>query len=201
MANALIHRDYHRLGAVHIRLEDDALEVSNPGGLVDGVTLQNLLVTEPRPRNRALAEAGFVEAHGATRGRTYMLSAAVYGAVADKAAYTRQAGFAPIQNEQMVLSYVRQHGRIKRAVAMELCRLSEGQVKALLKRMCQSDLLVLEGAGPVSYYRIGASDRMKSDGIGWNRMESDQAPGLRVVYGWFTDAPSDSHSKTALIPT
>ena len=43
----------------------------------------------------ALTEAGFVEAHGATRGRTYMLSAAVYGAVADKAAYTRQAGFAP----------------------------------------------------------------------------------------------------------
>jgi len=276
VANALIHRDYHRLGAVHVRLEDDALVVSNPGGLVDGVTLANLLVTEPRPRNRALAdamkrigvversgrgvdtiyrgmlkfgrsapdytrtdaqnvvlrmptepadlefrrlvvdeerrrnselpidslialgalrqlkrlsaeelaqriqrdvtsakrtlealtEAGFVEAHGATRGRTYMLSAAVYGAVADKAAYTRQAGFAPIQNEQMVLSYVRQHGRINRAEAMELCRLSEGQVKGLLKRMCQSDLLVLEGAGPASFYRIGASDRMKSDEIG-----------------------------------
>lgn len=276
VANALIHRDYHRLGAVHIRLEDDALVVSNPGGLVDGVTLSNLLVTEPRPRNRALAdamkrigvversgrgvdtiyrgmlkfgrsapdytrtdaqnvvlrmptepadlefrrlvvdeerrrssefpidslialgalrqlkrmsaeelaehiqrdvasakrtlealtEAGFVEAHGATRGRTYMLSAAVYGAVADKAAYTRQAGFAPIQNEQMVLSYVRQHGRIKRAEAMELCRLSEGQIKALLKRMCQSNLLVLEGAGPASLYRIGVSDRMKPDEIG-----------------------------------
>jgi ATP-dependent DNA helicase RecG len=276
VANALIHRDYHRLGAVHIRLEDDALVVSNPGGLVDGVTLSNLLVTEPRPRNRALAdamkrigvversgrgvdtiyrgmlkfgrsapdyrrtdaqnvvlrmptepadlefrrmvvdeerrrnselpidslialgalrqlkrlsaeelaeriqrdvasakrtlealtEAGFVEAHGATRGRTYMLSAAVYGAVADKAAYTRQAGFSPIQNEQMVLSYVRQHGRIKRAEAMELCRLSEGQIKALLKRMCKADLLVLDGAGPASFYRIGASNRMNSDGIG-----------------------------------
>ncbi len=42
VANALIHRDYHRLGAVHVRLEDDALVVSNPGGLVDGVTLANL---------------------------------------------------------------------------------------------------------------------------------------------------------------
>jgi len=83
-----------------------------------------------------------------------------------KGAYTRQAGFAPIQNEQMVLSYVRQHGRIKRAEAKGLCRLSEGQVKALLKRMCQSDLLVLEGVGPASFYRIGTSDRMNSDGIG-----------------------------------
>ena len=68
VANALIHRDYHRLGAVHVRLEDDALVVSNPGGLVDGVTLANLLVTEPRPRNRALADAmkriGVVERSG-----------------------------------------------------------------------------------------------------------------------------------------
>ena len=68
VANALIHRDYHRLGAVHVRLEDDALVVSNPGGLVDGVTLANLLVTEPRPRNPALADAmkriGVVERSG-----------------------------------------------------------------------------------------------------------------------------------------
>lgn len=68
VANALIHRDYHRLGGVHVRLEDDALVVSNPGGLVDGVTLANLLVTEPRPRNRALADAmkriGVVERSG-----------------------------------------------------------------------------------------------------------------------------------------
>jgi ATP-dependent DNA helicase RecG len=120
----------------------------------------------PSARWRHLTEAGFVEAHGATRGRTYMLSAAVYGAVADKAAYTRQAGFAPIQHEQMVLSYVRQHGRIKRAEAMELCRLSEGQVKNLLKRMCKAGLLVLEGAGPAAHYRIGSSDRVVSDEIG-----------------------------------
>jgi len=68
VANALIHRDYHRLGAVHIRLEDDALVVSNPGGLVDGVTLSNLLTTEPRPRNPSLADAmkpiGVVERSG-----------------------------------------------------------------------------------------------------------------------------------------
>ncbi len=57
VANALVHRDYHRLGAVHVRLADDGLTISNPGGLVDGVTLANLLTTEPRPRNRTLADA------------------------------------------------------------------------------------------------------------------------------------------------
>lgn len=68
IANALVHRDYHRLGAVHVRLDDWGLTVSNPGGLVDGVTLDNLLTTEPRPRNPVLADAmkriGIVERSG-----------------------------------------------------------------------------------------------------------------------------------------
>ena len=56
------------MGAVHVRLDDEGLTISNPGGLVDGVTLANLLVTEPRPRSRALADAmkriGVVERSG-----------------------------------------------------------------------------------------------------------------------------------------
>lgn len=68
VANSLVHRDYHRLGAVHVRLDDFGLTVSNPGGLVEGVTLLNLLTTEPRPRNPALADAmkriGIVERSG-----------------------------------------------------------------------------------------------------------------------------------------
>ncbi len=68
VANALVHRDYHRLSAVHVRLDDDGLTISNPGGLVEGVTLDNLLITEPRPRNRTLADAmkrvGIVERSG-----------------------------------------------------------------------------------------------------------------------------------------
>lgn len=57
MANALIHRDYTRLGAVHIQWHSDHLEISNPGGFPEGVRLDNLLVTPPRPRNPLLADA------------------------------------------------------------------------------------------------------------------------------------------------
>jgi len=66
--NALIHRDYTRLGAVHVQLHDDHVRVSNPGGFVEGVGPDNLLVTEPRPRNPRLADAfkraGLVERTG-----------------------------------------------------------------------------------------------------------------------------------------
>ena len=268
VANALVHRDYHGRGAVHVRLEDDALVVSNPGGLVDGVTLDNLLVTEPRPRNPALAdamkrigvversgrgvdkifrgmlkfgrpapdygntttqsvvlrlptteadlefrrlvveherahnaelpidslialaalratkrvtadelavqiqrdttsakrtlealtEAGLVEAHGATRARSYTLSASLYQAVGDKAAYTRQAGFSPIQHEQMVLSYVQQHGQIKRAEVMDLCRLTEDQAWQLLKRLVSAEKLVKHGERRWSFYTLPGTD-------------------------------------------
>ncbi len=54
--NALVHRDYSRLGAVHVRLDDDGLTLSSPGGFVEGITLQNLLVAAPRSRNPLLAD-------------------------------------------------------------------------------------------------------------------------------------------------
>ncbi len=265
VANALIHRDYHRLGAVHVRLENEALVVSNPGGLVDGVTLANLLTTEPRPRNRTLAdamkrigvversgrgvdkiyrgllkfgrpapdysltdmnsvvvrlptaaadlefrrmvveqerrgntelpidslialaalrelkrltakalsariqrdeisarvtleslvEAGLVEAHGATRGRTYTLSLAVYQAEGRKAAYTRQAGFTPLQHEQMVLNYVRQHGQIRRADVMDLCHLTGDQSWKLLKRLTEQGKIRRHGVRKGAFYTAG----------------------------------------------
>ncbi|MXV05543.1 MULTISPECIES: ATP-binding protein [unclassified Xanthomonas] len=268
VANALIHRDYHRLGAVHVRLENEALVVSNPGGLVDGVTLDNLLTTEPRPRNRALAdamkrigvversgrgvdtiyrgllrfgrpapdysrtdshsvvvrldtgaadldfgrmvveqerrsngelpidslialaalrelkrvtadelaariqrdpasakrtlealtEAGLIEAHGQTRGRSYTLSAAVYQRQGEKAAYTRQAGFTSLQNEQLVLNYVQQHGQIRRAEVMELCRLGALQAKALLGRLKEQGRLSQHGTRRVAYYTLEPDD-------------------------------------------
>lgn len=57
VVNALTHRDWTRKGAIHVRWEDETLIVSNPGGFVEGVSLDNLLVTEPRPRNPRLADA------------------------------------------------------------------------------------------------------------------------------------------------
>lgn len=269
VANALIHRDYHRLGAVHVRLQDDALVISNPGGLVEGVTLVNLLVTEPRPRNPALAdamkrigiversgrgvdtiyrgllrfgrpapdysrtdaqsvvlrlptedadlaflklvveeenrrqgplpvdslialatlhelkrmtvdqladriqrdpatskrtletlvEAGLVEAHGSPRSRSYTLSASLYQAAGQKAAYTRQVGFSAIQHEQMILNYVDQHKQIKRAEVMELCHLDEDQAWRVLKRLIKRSALAKTGERRGAFYTRPDSPR------------------------------------------
>lgn len=57
LVNSLIHRDYARLGTVFLRLTKNTLSISNPGGFVEGVNLNNLLVVEPKPRNPTLADA------------------------------------------------------------------------------------------------------------------------------------------------
>lgn len=68
VANALTHRDYTRRGAVHVQWSEEQLEISSPGGLPEGVRLDNLLVTPPTPRNPVLADAfkraGLVERTG-----------------------------------------------------------------------------------------------------------------------------------------
>ena len=57
LTNAVVHRDYGRGGRVMVRMFEDRLEVQNPGGLPEGLTLQE--VTErggfSYPRNPTLA--------------------------------------------------------------------------------------------------------------------------------------------------
>lgn len=68
MMNAILHRDYAKQGAVFIQWQADHLLITNPGGFPEGVTLDNLLVHEPKPRNPKLAEIfrriGLVETTG-----------------------------------------------------------------------------------------------------------------------------------------
>lgn len=73
VANALIHRDCHRMGAVHVRLEAEALVISNPGGLVDGVMdLCRLTEGQAKELLRRLAVLKKIELRGAGRASAYV---------------------------------------------------------------------------------------------------------------------------------
>ncbi|NCC60096.1 MAG: ATPase [Verrucomicrobiae bacterium] len=54
--NALVHRDFSRLGAVHVKIDNSGLNISSPGGFIEGVNLDNLLVAAPQSRNPLLAD-------------------------------------------------------------------------------------------------------------------------------------------------
>lgn len=68
------------------------------------------------------------------------------------AEYIRLAGFDPIQQEQMVINYIRKHGRIKRAEAMDLCRITKDQAYRLLKRLKEAGEIVQIGQLKGTFY-------------------------------------------------
>jgi len=267
LANALIHRDYTRLGAVHVQWQSDRIEISSPGGFPEGVNLTNLLVTPPRPRNLLLADAfkragiveriargistifyeqirngrpapsydnstdtgviltlpggkanlefvklvveenqaerllsldellllnslwqersidtgrastliqrpeaearavlqrlvesGLAEARGERKGRSYHLSAKTYQRLGERAAYVRQRGFEPLQQEQMILQYVQKHGQITRRDVAELCQVSSSQARNLLTRLARKGDIVLKGQRRGAFYEIASKD-------------------------------------------
>ena len=99
-----------------------------------------------------LVEAGLVQAHGVRKGRTYTLSPRIYQGMGETAAYVRQAGFDPIQQEQMVLQFVRTHGRVSRRDAAALCQIGTFQAGRLLRKLVEEKKLMQHGKGRAAAY-------------------------------------------------
>lgn len=172
--NALVHRDYTALGAVHVQWHADRIEVSNPGGFVEGVGLGNLLVTAPRPRNPVLADAfkriGLVERTG--RGIDTIYEGQLrYGRPAPD--YTRSTGQTvhvvlrggpanlalarwiiehetpeqPVTIEEMiVLNALDQTRQVTAEEVARLIQQSEDQARAVLERLVERGVLEARGA-------------------------------------------------------
>lgn len=61
LINAVCHRDYASTANVQIRIFDDRLEIWNPGGLPEGMTVADLWQQhESQPRNQLIANAFFL---------------------------------------------------------------------------------------------------------------------------------------------
>jgi len=110
--------------------------------------------TQVRAALEKLVETGFLEPHGSGRGRTYTLSAAMYRKSGKKSEYIRQAGFDAIQQEQMVLKFIKAHGQIKRADVMDLCHLDRNQAYRLLNRMKESGQINQVGEQKGAVYEL-----------------------------------------------
>ena len=108
--------------------------------------------TNVRSTVEKLVEIGLLESHGTGRGRTYTLSAQLYQSAGQQAEYIRQAGFSPIQHEQMVLNYIDKNKTIKRADVADLCRISPQQATRLLKRLVESQAIRSVGVGRATRY-------------------------------------------------
>ncbi len=172
VANALIHRDYERSGNVAVRIYEDRLEVSNPGGWFGGVDESNLLASESQRRNELLASVmqriGFAErsALGVRRMYEAMLtegkgppeyrstSASVTITLRNGALDRAFAGLTRRLTDEgvdfsvfdlLILSYLRRRSQIDVAAAAALCQQSEEGARRLLDALGELGLLESRG--------------------------------------------------------
>ena len=183
--NALIHRDYTRLGAVHVQWKPEEIEVSSPGGFPDEVRLDNILVTAPRPRNPVLADAfkriGLVERTG--RGIDTIFEGQLrYGRPAPDysrstpgsvqlvlpggAANLSLARFimerdTPSQrvtvDEMLIVNAVDRERRLELARAAELVQRAEPATRAVLERLVESGVLEARSERRERVYHFSAA--------------------------------------------
>jgi len=183
--NALVHRDYSMLGAVHVRLDNDGLTISSPGGFVEGITLHNLLVTAPRSRNPLLADIvkriGLAERTGRGIDRIYegMLR---YGrpapdyAMSDASSvvlmlqksnadtgflemiltHEERTGTAIPIDSLIILSRLRQERRLLTSDLTEDTQKSEQATRTALEKLMEAGLVEAHGAGRGRTYMLSA---------------------------------------------
>ncbi|MDD3395735.1 MAG: putative DNA binding domain-containing protein [Acidaminococcaceae bacterium] len=57
VVNAFSHRDYSKMGRIRVAINDEGLTIANPGGFIEGITIDNLINAEPHGRNPLITDA------------------------------------------------------------------------------------------------------------------------------------------------
>ncbi|MFZ1382537.1 MAG: RNA-binding domain-containing protein [Scrofimicrobium sp.] len=100
-----------------------------------------------------LVGQGLLESQGVGRSRRYMLTATFYR-IAGSDEYARLQDTDPLQQEQLILTYVQRFGSINRAKAASLCHLSPQQAGSVLKQMRHEGKLEMHGQRRGSRYEL-----------------------------------------------
>ena len=176
VVNAFAHRDYTRLGRVLVQIDADGLTVSNPGGFIEGVTIENILNIEPHGRNLLLSDAlkrvGLAERSGRGVDRIFAGSLQYGRDFPDYSATTstsvrlfisggmpdeylismivkeqRRTGEALPLNSLLALNILKQGRRMKLAEISEEAHITETRMRATLERLMEAGLIEAVGSG------------------------------------------------------
>ena len=185
IVNAFSHRDYTQLGRVLVRMDSDGLTVTNPGGFIEGVTIQNILTVEPHGRNPVLADAlkriGLAERSGRGVDRIYEGSLRYGRALPDysETSSTSVALFIPrgmpdkslvylISEQQqktgvpvplnalLVLNLLRQSRRMTTAEISKEAHIPEAKMRATLEYLTETGIIEAIGTGRGRAYILSA---------------------------------------------
>lgn len=194
LVNAFCHRDYTMLGRVRVLIDDDGLSISNPGGFIEGVTLENLLTVEPHGRNPALADAlkriGLAERTGRGIDRIFEGSLLYGKPIPDYSesnevmvklfipkslpdhSFTKliseeqnKAGASLPINSLLILNELKRSRRLTLSELSEAVYVSESKVKIAVEKLIEAGMIEGSGNGRGRSYTLSAKIYRQSDNM------------------------------------
>ncbi|ACN17948.1 putative transcriptional regulator [Desulforapulum autotrophicum HRM2] len=182
--NALVHRDFARLGAVHVRIDEHGLSISSPGGFVEGVTLENLLVVAPRSRNPLLADiikrVGLAERTGRgidrifegmlrygkpapdyTMSDSFTVMVQMFNANADLdflkmiLEHEEKSGVMPIDS-LIILARLCEERRLTTTDFVKATQKPEAAIRSIIEKLCEAGMVEAHGVGRGRTYMLSA---------------------------------------------
>jgi ATP-dependent DNA helicase RecG len=181
LLNALVHRDYSFSGSIIINVNDSKMEFISLGGLLPGLSTEDIRIGVSQPRNKKLAEVfhrlRLIESYGTGIRRIFKLyeecpvqpnievtahafkivlpNMNTVGAVADSV--PKEAGKVPVTiTPQMktVLDYLAEYGEITDDDLQELLNIKKTRSYLLSRQMHENGLIDIIGRGADKKYRL-----------------------------------------------
>ena len=166
--NAIIHRNYNFSGSILISVFDNRIEVVSLGGLVSGITINDILSGVSQPRNENLANIfyrlGYVESYGTGIGRM----TDIYED------FDMKPDFIPLDNSFKVvlpninykspeennsdkqiieiINFLKKNKKIRRQNIDELLKVSATRSKEILSQLIEANIIEKVGSGRSVYY-------------------------------------------------
>ena len=185
LVNAFCHRDYTMLGRVRVEINDDGLVISNPGGFVEGVNINNLLTAEPHGCNPALADVmkriGLAERTGRGIDRIFegsllyrkpmpdysestdtLVKLFIPRGLPDKAFAKmisdeqERIGCALPVNSLLILNELKRNSRCTITELADVIHSTEVKVKTAIEKLVESGMVEAVGAGKNRNYMLSA---------------------------------------------
>lgn len=165
LLNSVVHRDYSFSGSIIININDKQMEFISIGGLLPGLTAEDICSGISQPRNKNLAEVfhrlKLIEAYGTGIRRIYKLyeNCSVQPRIEvthntfkmilpnmSVAGSTVKNTYLSPQKEQ-IFDFISRNGEITEAEIMELLNVKRTRAYTLAKQMCDDNLIVPVGRG------------------------------------------------------
>lgn len=170
LLNAVIHRSYYFDSSILISLYDDKFEIVSMGGLIDGITIQDIFKGVSSSRNPNLANIfyrlGYVESFGTGIGRImasyenyekkpiFDTTYNTFSIILPNINYQENIKtiIADLTQDEIIIEYLNKYNKINRKDAEKLLGISKTRTYEILNSMLEKNMIKKEGTGRSSYY-------------------------------------------------